>query len=182
MGKTHFALFGFVSLLIITLTTIANANSSPLKEYTLGSGDKIEIKVFGEEDLSVTTHISDSGSISYPLLGEISVRGKTLGEVESLITKKLTGDILVDPKVNITILEYRQFFVNGEVAKPGGYPFLPGLTIRKAISLAGGFTDRAAEEEISVIHDFAANQKPQPVSLDSTVYPGDIITVKESFF
>ena len=74
-----------------------------------------------------------------PFLGEIEVRGKTVGELERIITEGLRGDYLISPRVNVTIKEYRKFFVRGEVNKPGGFSFEPGLTLEKAIALAGGF-------------------------------------------
>ena len=80
------------------------------------------------------------------------------------------------------ILEYREFYVNGEVEAPGGFPYQPGLTVRKAISLAGGFKERASKEKIFVIHEGAADDKPIKTSLEARVKPGDIITVEESFF
>ena len=82
----------------------------------------------------------------------------------------------------MTIEEYRNFFVNGMVEKPGGYPFAPGLTVRKAISIAGGFKERASREKINVIRDDDPTQTPRKVDLNAPVLPGDILTVEESFF
>ena len=82
----------------------------------------------------------------------------------------------------MTIEEYRPFFVNGQVEKSGAYPFQPGLTIRKAISLAGGFKERASKEKIFVIREDDKTQTPVKVDQSTIVSPGDIITVEESFF
>ena len=82
----------------------------------------------------------------------------------------------------MAIEEYRNFFVNGMVEKPGGYPFAPGLTVRKAISIAGGFKERASREKINVIRDDDPKQTPRKVDLSSAVLPGDILTIEESFF
>ena len=82
----------------------------------------------------------------------------------------------------MTIVEYRNFFINGQVEKPGGYAFIPGLTVRKAVSLAGGFKERASKEKIFVIRDDDRSQTSKRVSQDDVVHPGDIITVEESFF
>mgnify|MGYP000044177477 CR=1 FL=1 len=97
------------------------------------------------------------------------------------LTVGLKGDYLINPKITVTILEYRSFFINGEVKKPGGYPFLPGLTVRKAIALAGGFTERAAKRNIRVIHDDTSSTE-EKLDLAAEVLPGDIITVDDSFF
>ncbi len=150
-----------------------------LSSYHLGKGDLISIKVFGEDDFSVTAHVNKEGSISYPMLGELQLSGLTVNEVEKKIISGLQGDYLVNPKVTVTILEYRQIFVNGEVKNPGGYPFKPGMTTNKAISLGGGFTENASREEIVIIRDGDKSAAPTPANLDTYVSPGDIILVKE---
>jgi polysaccharide export outer membrane protein len=155
---------------------------SGLSEYTLGSGDEIRIQVYGEDDMTLEAQLTDAGTISYPFLGELRLLGLTVGELQTKITQGLLGDYLIDPKVSVSILEYRQFYINGEVEKSGGFPFQPGLTVRKAVSLAEGFTERAAKGNIFIISDSDASQTPRRVDLNSPVKPGDIITVEQSFF
>ena len=150
-----------------------------LSNYHLGNGDLISITVFGEPDFSVTSHLSESGTISYPFLGELQLSGLTINQIEQQITEGLQGDYLVKPRVTVTVLEYRKFFVNGEVKSPGGYAFVPGMTVNKAISLAGGLTDIASREEISIIREGNTAAAPSPVNLKSYVGPGEIIIVKE---
>jgi polysaccharide export outer membrane protein len=159
------------------------ASSSALSSYKLGAGDVISIRVLGEDDLR-RDHVtlSDAGTISFPMLGEIPVKGMTVGSLEDYITSGLKGRYLVNPQVTVSIEEYRKFYVNGMVEKPGGYAFTPGLTVRKAVSIAGGFKERAARDKINVIHDDDPKQTPHKVTLDSDVLPGDILTVEESFF
>ena len=154
-----------------------------LSQYKLGAGDVISIRVLGEDDLR-REHIklSDGGTLSFPILGEFRVKGMTVGELEDYITKGLKGRYLLNPQVTVSIDEYRNFYVNGMVEKPGGYPFSPGLTVRKAVSIAGGFKERAARDKISVIHDDDPNQTPHKVDLNTALLPGDILTVDESFF
>jgi len=143
----------------------------------------ISIRVLGEDDLKrERVRLSDAGTLSFPVLGEIKVKGMTVGALEQYITKSLKGRYLLNPQVNVSIDEYRNFFVNGMVEKPGGYPFSPGLTVRKAISIAGGFRERASREKITVIRDDDASQTPKRVDLNATVQPGDILTIEESFF
>jgi len=149
--------------------------------YQLGSGDLIRIQVYGEADLSLEARITDSGTLSYPFLGQIQVAGRTLGQLQNFIVKGLKGEYLVDPKVSVTIIDYRQFYVNGEVKKPGGFAFKPGLTVRKAISLAGGMTERASSSKISVISEKTPDQQ-KPVDMNTPVHPGDILTIEQSFF
>ena len=165
------------------LTSAAPAASSELSTYKLGVGDVITVQVVGEDELKrEKVRLSDAGTLSFPYLGEIRVRGMTVGELGDYITKGLKGRYLLNPQVTVTILEYRDFFVNGLVGKPGGYPFTPGLTVRKAISIAGGFKERASKEKINVIHEDDNKGNSQRISLDAPVRPGDIITVEESFF
>jgi len=149
--------------------------------YQLGAGDLVIIQVYGEEELTLETRLRDNGKISYPFLGEINVSNMSIQGLEKLISKGLKGDYLVDPRVTVTIQEYRQIYINGEVEEPGGYEFQPGLTVHKAISLAGGFTDRADKGKILLIKENGASNGG-PVSLKDSVYPGDTLTVDESFF
>ena len=159
------------------------AQNSELSSYKLGSGDMISIRVLGEEDLKrERVRLSDAGTVSFPVLGEIRVKGMTVGALEEYVTRGLKGRYLLNPQVTISIDEYRNFFVNGAVEKPGGYPFSPGLTVRKAISIAGGFRERASREKINIIRDDDPNQVPRKVDLNAAVQPGDILTIEESFF
>ena len=151
-------------------------------DYALGTGDMVRIQVYNEETLYLESRVSDRGMISYAFFGEIKVIGMTPGQLADLITSKLKGDYLLNPKVSVDILEYRQFYVNGEVEEPGGFPFQPGITVRKAISLAGGFSELASKEKIGIINDDNPNANPRTVSLNVFIKPGDIIIVEESFF
>jgi polysaccharide export outer membrane protein len=179
MARAH-RLLGVLFALVLGA---ASAQSPQLSTYKLGSGDMISIRVLGEDDLRrERVRLSDAGTVSFPILGEIEVRGKTVGALEEYITKGLKGRYLVDPQVNVTIEEYRNFFVNGMVEKPGGYPYVPGLTVRKAISIAGGYKERASREKMNIIRDDDRTQTPKKVDLNSPVYPGDILTIEESFF
>lgn len=163
-----------------------HASAEDYSNYLLGSGDKISIQVFNEEDLNLEVTLSDAGTISYPFLGEIKVAGQTISQLEEAIVAGLKGDYLVDPKVNISVIGYRQFYMNGEVKSPGGYAFQPGLTLDKAVALAGGFTERASKSKIYVVHDGGKigkeGAKKAQLSLNDAVNPGDIITVEQSFF
>jgi len=174
---------GFVSTLAQGQISQSRTSTSELSVYKLGVGDVISVQVIGEDDLKrEKIRLSDAGTLSFPYLGEIRVRGLTVGALEELITKGLKGRYLLNPQVTVTIHEYRNFFVNGQVDKPGGYAFVPGLTVRKAISMAGGFKERASKEKINVIREDDVKGLPQRVQLEGPVQPGDIITVEESFF
>ena len=158
------------------------AHSGTLSNYQLGSGDKIKIQVYGEDGLSMETKLTDAGTILYPFLGEVRVAGLTVGQLADRIVEGLKGRYLVDPKVSVSVLEYREFFVNGEVKSPGAYPYQPGLTVQKAVSIAGGFTERASRSNITLLKENDANATPGKVDLSSPVSPGDVLTVEQSFF
>jgi protein involved in polysaccharide export with SLBB domain len=169
-------------LLLIALPSAWSDAGTTMSEYKLGVGDKISIYVFDESDLSKDYMLSDAGTISYPFLGELRVLGLTVGELESRIVSGLKGAYLIDPKINVTIKEYRQFYISGEVTKSGGYPYQPGLTLRKAVSVAGGLTERASENKIMVIRDGDPDKKRQSIGMDDPVYAGDTITAEQGFF
>lgn len=151
-------------------------------DYKLGPGDRLGVTVFNEKELSLEVRLSDAGTLSYPLLGEIRAQGMTIGMLKQYLTDQLKNGYLTNPQVYVTILEYRQFFVNGEVSKPGGFPYQPGLTVRKAISLAGGLTPRASQTKIFVIHEADPTGRARQVTLDTVLRPGDILTIEQSFF
>ncbi|GAB2649320.1 polysaccharide biosynthesis/export family protein [Vibrio panuliri] len=149
--------------------------------YIIGAGDKIQISVYGEEELSIEElYINNSGKFEYPYLGELVAINKTPEQLKNEITNGLRGDYLISPKVRVSITEFRSIYVNGEVKKPGGYEYQPGLTVDKAIALAGGFTDRAARSKISISQ--AGSESKNRVKLSSKVLPGDIIVIEQSFF
>ena len=167
-----------VSFMCLTLSVL----SEPTAHYRLGVGDTINIKVFGEKDLSMAIRIDESNTVSYPFIGDIHLTGKSAGEVEKIISEGLRGDYLIEPEVSVSIAEYRKFFINGEVSAPGGYQFEPGLTVKKAIAMAGGFTERASQDKVLLERVVGQKVKSNKVDLSEKLYPGDILTVKASFF
>jgi polysaccharide export outer membrane protein len=172
----------FLSLLLfscLSYTSLADPS-----RYTMGAGDLVSISIYHEADLSLDVRIGPSGQISYPLLGDIIVSGLSPKELETKLTQGLKGPYLIDPSVTVFIIEYRPFYVTGEVKKPGSYAFHPGLTVDKAISISGGFTERASKGSIFVEHDERddSTEKKQSVELNDVIQPGDVITVEQSFF
>jgi polysaccharide export outer membrane protein len=173
----------FAALLWSLSVSAATAQSPELSTYKLGPGDVISIRVLGEDELRrERVRLSDAGTVSFPVLGEIKVKGLTAGALEQRVTQGLKGRYLLNPQVTVTIEEYRNFFLNGMVEKPGSYPYSPGLTVLKAVALAGGFKERANRGRINVIHDDDASHTARRIDLNAAVMPGDIITVEESFF
>lgn len=173
-----------LALGLLLLAMIAGAEpAGSLSSYKLGAGDVVSIRVFGEEELTrEKVRLSDAGTLSYPVLGELRVQGMTVGELEKLIIESLKGRILVNPRVSVQLDEYRPFFVNGMVEKPGSYPYLPGLTVRQAASIAGGLKERASRSGIYIIRSGDDSQQAYKATLSDTVLPGDTIIIEQSFF
>ena len=157
-------------------------NAAAQDDYRVGPGDVILIDVFGEADLSMEVMLDDTGVIDYPFLGELEIDGLTVGELEIILLEGLKGPYLVDPDITVAIRQYRNVYLTGEVQDPGGFPYEPGLTVEKAIAMAGGFTERASRSKIELKRGNAADATTSRVRLSDTVRPGDIINVKRSFF
>jgi polysaccharide biosynthesis/export protein VpsN len=172
----------FLSLILYVSWPAQAAQSAAVSEYKLGPGDEIKVLVLGAPDLSLDFILSDAGTISFPFLGEIDVRQMTASRLEAYLQAHLSEGYLVDPKVNVRIVKYRPFFVSGEVVHPGGYPYQPALTVYMAVTLAGGFTERAARRDILVIHEDDPEHEPRAIGLSDRIRPGDIVVVEESFF
>lgn len=150
--------------------------------YRLGKGDVFSINVFNEPDLSkAKIKMSDAGTMQYISLGEVRVEGMSVADLEALITKTLKGSYLTDPKVTVSIDEYRPVFMSGQVAKTGAFPYQPGLTVLRAITISGGFAPRADEKKLYIQKEDNPGQLIQ-VGPNTFVEPGDIISVGESFF
>jgi polysaccharide export outer membrane protein len=169
----------FLGLALFVISVLGQANAQDV--YKLGPGDKIEIKVYGQDELTVEVLLSNSGVINYPFLGEIKVTGLSVTQVEMLITKGLKGDYLISPNVSTQVTEYRQFYIHGEVKKPGGYPYQPGMTINQAVALAGGLTERASKEKVFLFREIDKNQQLS-ATLSTKVSAGDTITIEQRFF
>jgi polysaccharide export outer membrane protein len=126
--------------------------------------------------------LNDTGTLNYPFLGKLKVEGLSVVELEQLITRGLTGAYLVNPDIAVSIKEYRPFYLHGEVEKPGGIPYQPGLTVQRAIALGGGFSERASKKKITVIRASDTEAIAKPIKLNDPVHAGDVITVHQSFF
>ena len=151
--------------------------------FSLGPGDRLRITVFGEQKLSGDYNVSNTGQIAFPLIGNVAASGRTLEEVQDAMRDKLASGYLQDPRVSVEVLNYRPFYIMGEVMKPGEYPYVAGLTLEQAIAKAGGYTYRAKRSRIFIKP--AAHASEQSTTYrDKTilVQPGDTIRVPERFF
>jgi len=163
---------------LLVSQVFAETNSE--QGYVLDSGDRIAIQVFDENELTMEALIDQNGIINYSFLGPLEVSGKTTEQLETTITDLLRGDYLVNPSVNVTITSYRPFYIGGEVARPGAYPYVPGLTLEQAVAIAGGMTDRGSRRKMYLVDPETSDKKR--LSFSSSIGPGDTISIQEGFF
>ena len=153
-------------------------------QYRLGAGDRVKITVFGEDELSKEYIVSSAGDVSFPLIGDVSVIGKSVSELQIELVAILAQGYLNDPRVNVEVLNYRPFYILGEVTKAGEYPYSDGLTVFQAVALAGGFSYRADQRQIFVRRAGLGNEETYDLRTSRPVYvaPGDTIRVGERYF
>ena len=150
-------------------------------DYRLGSGDKLRVIVFGEPDLSGEFDVSGSGKVALPLIGQVDAAGRTLSEFEAAVIAKLMEGYLNNPRVSVEVMNYRPFYIYGEVGNPGQYPYTNGMTALNAIAVAGSNTYRANTDQIYITRGDGAEQT-YPASQAVKVLPGDVVRVPERFF
>ncbi len=151
--------------------------------YRVDTGDRISITVYQEPDLSINgVRVKADGTIAYPLLGDLHVAGLTSKDLQDLVISKLQDGYLKNPSITVIIDSYRLYYIKGEVSRPGGYTFLDGLTVAKAVALAGGYTARASESSITLVRESDPENPLESVGVNTAIQPGDIVTVGESFF
>lgn len=160
----------------------APSAADSITAYTLGSGDKIRVTVFGHEDLSGEFEVDGSGNVSLPLIRNIKAEGLNVRQLEQAITERLSPDYLINPSVSVEVLNYRPFYIYGEVTKPGSYPFVNGMTVVTAVAMAGGFTYRARTSSVRIVRANDPARKAVVADKDTAVLPGDVIEVPERYF
>ncbi len=160
----------------------ASTASNAEDVYKISADDSLTIIVFGEKDLSFSgIKVGTNGNLSFPLIGDVPVSGLTTGQIEEKIETLLKEGYLKNPQATVSIQEYRSIYIYGEVRRPGAYPYQKGLTIEKAIVLAGGLTARASDEKSTVVHE-GDPDKVLKTKRNARLRPGDIVTIEESFF
>ena len=153
------------------------------QEYKLGVGDQVRVITYGEEQLTGQFRVDDQGRIALPLLGGIKAAGLAPQQLETLISEDLKRrKLLRDPSVSVEVQAYRPIFVLGEVARPGQYPFQPGMTMLTTVAVAGGFTYRGVQDYASVVRTAGTEATEGLVTPSSFIAPGDVIKVFERRF
>jgi polysaccharide export outer membrane protein len=150
--------------------------------YRLDAGDKLRVVVYGQEGLTNSYAIDAGGSITMPLIGSVPARGRTPAELASAITARLRSGYIRDPSVAVEIESYRPFFILGEVAAPGQYPYVPNMTVESAVAIAGGFSPRARRDRVTLTHTDASGSSRYVVPLSTPLGPGDTVFVNERWF
>jgi polysaccharide export outer membrane protein len=164
--------------------TLGTTTGVPITDehYRLDTGDKVRITVYGETDLSGEFVVDSSGQVQLPLVGQVKAAHLTLHEFISEVSTALKEGYLKDPKVSVEVMNYRPFYIMGEVNKPGEYPYENGLTVLGAVALAGGFTYRADDSEVFVRHVGSTREQTMKADATAKINPGDIVRVAERFF
>lgn len=157
----------------------APANQSTA--YKLGPADETRVIVYGEKDLSGKFEVDSAGYISLPLIGQVYVANMTLRQAEQQIAYLYSQGYLNDPRVNVEVLNYRPFFILGEVQKGGQFSYQAGLTVLNAIALASGYTYRADRKYVFITHKGASGERRYSVDQQIIVQPGDVIRIPERF-
>lgn len=160
------------------LPTAAMADDEP-SGYKLGSGDEVRVTVFNHADLSGQFTVSGEGMISLPLVGDVKAGGLTAQQVEQQVKQKLEPDFLKNASVSVDVLNYRPFYILGEVNNPGSYPYVSGMRVVNAVALSGGYTVRASQGKMFIER---GGDKKLPADPQTQVLPGDIVHVPERFF
>jgi polysaccharide export outer membrane protein len=150
--------------------------------YHLDAGDKLRVVVYGQEGLTNTYAVSAGGSITMPLIGPVPARGRTTAGLAAEIAAKLRAGFIREPSVAVEIETYRPFFILGEVAAPGQYPYVPNMTVESAVAIAGGFSPRARRDSVTLTHTDASGTARYAVPPGSAVSPGDTVLVGERWF
>src|ERR1044072_8478204 len=153
-----------------------------IADYRLGSGDKVRVTVFGEDALTGEYLVGGSGKISLPLVGEGEAGGLTISQFQNEVITALKEGYLKDPKVSAEVLNYRPFYILGEVQKPGEYPYSNGLTVLNAVATANGFTYRANTKKVFIKRGGENAEHEYPLTSITQVAPGDTIRIAERFF
>jgi polysaccharide export outer membrane protein len=150
--------------------------------YRLDAGDRLRVVVYGQDGLTNTYAIDAGGSITMPLIGPVPARGQTPAGLASEITGKLRHGYIRDPSVAVEIEAYRPFFILGEIAAPGQYPYVPNMSVESAVAIAGGFSPRAQRDRVTLTHTDHSGSMRVEVPLGTSLSPGDTVLVGERWF
>ncbi len=150
--------------------------------YRVGAGDRLSIRVVGEQDITGEYLVDATGVLSLPYVQSVPVAGLNTGQIERLIVQKLRAGYLRDPKVSVQAINLRPFYIMGEVTTGGSFPYQPGITVQNAIAIAGGYGTRADKGVVLLTRRTANGTNTFKVPVTTQVYPGDIVYIRERWF
>lgn len=150
--------------------------------YRLGPGDRLRVVVFGQEGLTNTYTVDDGGGITLPLIGRVAASGQSTMELSHAIAARLKQGFIREPHVAVEVEVHRPFFILGEVANPGQYPYVANMTVETAVAIAGGFTPRAERWRVQINRPIDGGIARAKVPLNYAVEPGDTINIAERWF
>jgi polysaccharide export outer membrane protein len=176
------AVLGMCVLQLAGPAKAQEASERKIPEYKLGSGDKVRVITYGEQELSGEFFVSGDGKVSMPLVGDINAMGLTVPQFQRKLEAALKDGYLKDPKVSVEVLTYRPFYIMGEVKNPGTFPYTNGLTVMNAVATAGGFTYRANEHKVEIRRAETADWVTYRLDPTTPVAPGDTIRIDERLF
>ncbi|MCU0830205.1 MAG: polysaccharide export protein [Rhizobiaceae bacterium] len=178
-----------IGILAVSVTACSGYRPAPAafhealnQPYMLGEGDKVRVTVFDQEGLTNTYVVDQSGHIAFPLVGPVAARGLTVQQLEGRIATGLQNGFVRNPDVSVEVDTYRPIFVMGEVGSAGQYAYVPGLTVQKAIAVAGGFNARAEQGSADITRQINGRMMTGRVLISDPILPGDTIYVRERFF
>jgi len=172
-------LLALVALVALLLPAVADAGDGP-RRYRLAPGDRLEILVHGHERLSTEATLDGAGAVSLGLVGRVRLAGLTVRQAGARIANAYEPDYLNDARVSVRVLNHEPVFVLGEVKEPGRYDYERGLTVMKAVALAGGYAYRADPDDITLVR--GRSGEGRAVSETARVLPGDTVRVGQRFF
>lgn len=147
--------------------------------YALDTGDVVRVTVYGEPEMTKSYAVDDAGALSLPLIGAVGVRGLTTQMAAAEITASLADGYIREPSVAVEIEQHRPFFIQGAVQSDGQFAYVYGMTVRAAVSTAGGFSDTADRTRAIVYRRQGKEMVKGVVGLDFPIYPGDTIVISE---
>jgi polysaccharide export outer membrane protein len=150
--------------------------------YRIGTGDRLTIRVLGQQDLTGDYIVDASGNISIPLVRSLPVAGLSTAEIETQITERLKQGFLRNPSVSVQLAIARPFYIMGQVNQAGSFSYRPGMTAQNAIAMAGGFSPRADQTSVLVTRRLVNGTKTQRVPVTTQLHPGDVVFVRERWF
>ncbi len=156
--------------------------AGPPPALRIGPGDRVQVTVFGVTEMTSEYTVSDSGTISMPLAGQVPIANLTTRQAEEALAQRLAQGLVQNPQVSINVTRYRLIFVLGEVQRPGGFEYFAGMTVLNAVALGGGYTVRADQRNILLIRAADPNRRPEVVSDSTYIQPGDTVQVPERWF